>query len=140
MIELEDVAKGAVPQGVTLARRQIVDTAAFQMNLAGVWFVQGGKDVEQLALDVVAGADDADACTAGDGKIDALQHRDVDAVLVIGLLQSAGDEQFSGHRVIPWYLLIQIAEPARGAEAPPARRGRRWHPWRWQSRRCSPTG
>ena len=92
VIELEDHAEMAVPQGVAAGGGEIVDPPAAVMDFALVGRIEGTQQVQQGALAGAALADDGQELPLPHAEAHAAQHGHLDRSLAVALVQVDGAE------------------------------------------------
>ena len=86
MVELEDEAERLIAQPIALLGGQIVDALGVEKNAALVGLVERAEQMQQRALAAAGTADDAEKLAGVHFEIHSGQHRHLDGVLAIGLV------------------------------------------------------
>src|SRR5207245_1629769 len=87
MVKLKNEAELPVTQPVAPLRRQVVDALVVQPDLAFVRGIDGAEQMEQGALARAGRAHDAEKLAGIDFQIESLEHRHLDGVAAISLMQ-----------------------------------------------------
>lgn len=92
MIELKDDTNLFVAESIFFPAGQIVDSPVFKIDLAGVWFIQSGQQVEERAFTRAALSDDCRKFSGRYPELCTFENRDFQVGFVEALDDIDGAE------------------------------------------------
>ena len=104
VVKLENKTERLISQEIALLGRQIIDAFAIQKNAAIIGLVERAEHVQQRAFAAAGAADDAEKLAGEHVEIQPGQHRHLDGVLAIGLVNA--DRRHQG-QIIAHHIHLQ---------------------------------